>query len=258
MIKFFRKIRRKLLSENKFTKYLLYIIGEIILVIIGILIALQVNNKNIQNQQNQKFITDLSKLVADLNKDNAQIDSLIQLRQTDLKSSQLLIETYIDNQPISTSIFFTSIRQVTLEHKFIQNTQGISLIKEAKMYNSKNFKNIRTLLESYNDAIEVFTFIEENLNVVTEKLELELFREGQFQLLYKELYLLKKGTPEIPPDIPNLEWTKWIKNSMPFKGLIHRVEDDIDNKILPQYKLAQTRNLELKNQIEVYLNQPPN
>ena len=46
MIQFFRKIRRKLLSKNKFSKYLIYAIGEIILVVIGILIALQINNWN--------------------------------------------------------------------------------------------------------------------------------------------------------------------------------------------------------------------
>ena len=46
MIKFFRKIRQNLLSEGKTTKYLKYALGEIILVVIGILIALQVNNWN--------------------------------------------------------------------------------------------------------------------------------------------------------------------------------------------------------------------
>jgi len=46
MIKFFRKIRQKLLAENKFSKYLIYSIGEIFLVVIGILIALSVNNSN--------------------------------------------------------------------------------------------------------------------------------------------------------------------------------------------------------------------
>ncbi len=52
MIKFFRKIRQQLLTENKFSKYLLYAIGEIILVVIGILIALQINNWN-QNRKMQ-------------------------------------------------------------------------------------------------------------------------------------------------------------------------------------------------------------
>ena len=46
MIKFFRKVRQKLLKENRFNKYVLYAIGEIVLVVIGILIALQINNWN--------------------------------------------------------------------------------------------------------------------------------------------------------------------------------------------------------------------
>ena len=46
MIKFFRKIRQNLLSEGKTGKYFKYAIGEIVLVVIGILIALQINNWN--------------------------------------------------------------------------------------------------------------------------------------------------------------------------------------------------------------------
>jgi hypothetical protein len=46
MIKFFRHIRQRLLNENKFSKYLIYAVGEIVLVVIGILIALQINNAN--------------------------------------------------------------------------------------------------------------------------------------------------------------------------------------------------------------------
>ena len=46
MIKFFRHIRQNLIMENKTRKYLKYAVGEIVLVVIGILIALQVNNWN--------------------------------------------------------------------------------------------------------------------------------------------------------------------------------------------------------------------
>ena len=46
MLKFFRKIRQQLLVKNNISKYLLYAIGEIVLVVIGILIALQINNWN--------------------------------------------------------------------------------------------------------------------------------------------------------------------------------------------------------------------
>ena len=53
MIKFFRKIRQNLLSEGKTGKYLKYAIGEIVLVVIGILIALSINNWN-NNQQDKR------------------------------------------------------------------------------------------------------------------------------------------------------------------------------------------------------------
>ena len=51
MIPFFRKIRKKLADNNQFLKYSRYAVGEILLVVIGILIALQVNNLNEQMKE---------------------------------------------------------------------------------------------------------------------------------------------------------------------------------------------------------------
>ena len=51
MIKFFRKIRYDLIEKNKTGKYLKYAVGEIVLVVIGILIALSINNSNTINKQ---------------------------------------------------------------------------------------------------------------------------------------------------------------------------------------------------------------
>lgn len=62
MIKFFRKIRQNLLSEGKTEKYFKYAIGEIILVVIGILIALQINNWNENRINSNEEITILNSL----------------------------------------------------------------------------------------------------------------------------------------------------------------------------------------------------
>ncbi len=74
MIKFFRKIRQKLLSENKFSKYLIYAIGEIILVVIGILIALSINNwkenvnkETLRNEYKAALINDFTKDTIQIN-----------------------------------------------------------------------------------------------------------------------------------------------------------------------------------------------
>jgi sucrose-6-phosphate hydrolase SacC (GH32 family) len=66
MIKFFRKIRQNLLTENKFSKYFLYAIGEIVLVVIGILIALQINNTNELSKQNRLVETYENSLISEL------------------------------------------------------------------------------------------------------------------------------------------------------------------------------------------------
>ena len=56
MIKFFRKIRQNLLMENKTRKYFKYAIGEIVLVMIGILLALQINNWNEKRKETNQTI----------------------------------------------------------------------------------------------------------------------------------------------------------------------------------------------------------
>ena len=73
MIKFFRHIRRALLAESKFNKYLLYAVGEIILVVIGILIALQINQWN----ENRRLDVLEKKYLAGILKDLKSDASLI-------------------------------------------------------------------------------------------------------------------------------------------------------------------------------------
>jgi hypothetical protein len=70
MISFFRKIRQKLLSQNRVTRYLVYAIGEIALVVIGILIALQINNWNEARKARINERTVLKNLVQDLRADS--------------------------------------------------------------------------------------------------------------------------------------------------------------------------------------------
>ncbi len=100
MIKFFRKIRYDLMEKNKTGKYFKYAIGEIILVVIGILIALQINNWN----ENRKEIKEEKNIVLNL---NAEFKSnLIQLEAT--ISQMLLSEKGIDSilQIMSKTISF--------------------------------------------------------------------------------------------------------------------------------------------------------
>lgn len=69
MLVFFKKIRHGLLTENKFSKYLLYALGEIILVVVGILIALSINNWNEDRKEEFLELEYLERILTDLKAD---------------------------------------------------------------------------------------------------------------------------------------------------------------------------------------------
>ncbi|OIQ30852.1 MAG: hypothetical protein BM564_01175 [Bacteroidetes bacterium MedPE-SWsnd-G2] len=84
MINFFRKIRLNLLSKNRFGKYLLYAFGEIVLVIIGILIALQINNYNEERKSQEQLTSTLLLVHAEIAQNIKDIDGMfLDFYQTD-------------------------------------------------------------------------------------------------------------------------------------------------------------------------------
>jgi hypothetical protein len=111
MIKFFRRIRQNLLSENRFTKYLLYALGEIILVVIGILIALQLNNWNSYNQQRETEVKYLKEIRENLFKDVSDIDFNIDFNKSKLRSNEIISE-YLNGRidtPDSLAFHFSNL-----------------------------------------------------------------------------------------------------------------------------------------------------
>ncbi|NNM17997.1 MAG: hypothetical protein HKP24_05445 [Croceitalea sp.] len=92
MINLFKGIRRRLWSDKNFTKYVLYAIGEIVLVVIGILIALQINNWKEQQKLNQLQTVYLERMVNDLSQDLLNFDNVIK----DIEANQQAITKFIE------------------------------------------------------------------------------------------------------------------------------------------------------------------
>jgi hypothetical protein len=69
MIKFFRSIRQNLLAQGRITRYLTYAVGEIVLVVIGIFLALQLNNWNSARKEHSKEHSKEHALLAEMRND---------------------------------------------------------------------------------------------------------------------------------------------------------------------------------------------
>jgi len=100
MIRIFRNIRQKLAAENNVAKYLRYAVGEILLVVIGILVALQVNNWNEQRKQRAEELHYLSSLKNDLSLNIAEIEKYIDTRNSRTASARIVLE-YFEGKPLT-------------------------------------------------------------------------------------------------------------------------------------------------------------
>ena len=104
MINFFRKIRQNLLSEGKTGKYLKYAIGEIVLVMVGILLALQVNNWNEQRKLSQKEVQTLIALKGDIEANINNLNEGITTMGVINKNNLKIIEFFEDKTPYDKSM----------------------------------------------------------------------------------------------------------------------------------------------------------
>ena len=142
MIKFFRRIRQRLLSENKFNKYLFYAVGEIVLVVIGILIALQINNWNEGRRAEIDERDILQRLQLDLRDDVKVLEYQLDFKKNMIDSYKICLDILSEETIATKEEFmnhFSSILQVgsvqlnLTTFNNLQTTGQIRLIKSNEL-----------------------------------------------------------------------------------------------------------------------------
>ncbi|MGD1948019.1 MAG: DUF6090 family protein [Croceivirga sp.] len=191
MIKFFRKIRQKLLAENRFSKYLLYAIGEIVLVVIGILIALQINtwNENIKSLEQEK--TYYCKIAEDLQVDIRNIDNSLVNIDERLESTERFLKNLLkvqNDKAVILEDFLTAYRH----HKFIPTKAAITdITSSGKLEKLRNQILKKRILSHYTAQDNTTDIIDINYNALVQKLfAVEKFADFGFQEIpqYQNLF----------------------------------------------------------------------
>jgi uncharacterized membrane protein YgaE (UPF0421/DUF939 family) len=158
MIKLFRNIRQNLLAEGKTSKYIKYAIGEIILVVIGILIALSINNWNEKIKTQEKVDLFLTSLKSDLLNDLSTISDIIKIQEDRLKSLEESI-AFGDNPQLKDILANNDTNQISVGRNWTffpvagayKAAIGTGLIESLQNDNLK--KDIINLYEYYYNRI---------------------------------------------------------------------------------------------------------
>lgn len=202
MIKFFRKIRQNLLLKNQTGKYFKYAIGEIILVVIGILIALQINNWNEQNRKNALEGEYYCRLLEDAQQDLGQINQFIKLSEDRLAASNQAIRLLTDKEvkkveigkqlALSIAAIYSDFSPNDSAFEDLKSGANLNIIKDKTVTKAINnyFNRVKTyssiIIVNATNALDVYNTNQDHFNSgrIHANMQLDRFVEGMEKDVY--------------------------------------------------------------------------
>ncbi|GMN09921.1 hypothetical protein MTsPCn9_19640 [Croceitalea sp. MTPC9] len=240
MIKLFRRIRKRLLRENKFKTYLFYAIGEIALVVIGILIALYLDNLNEQKVLDKKQENHLRLIKGEMTNNLNSLQTERKALGKILMSNRLIISLLHNQKKIDTLsehylsdiLFMPLTRHIKFDN---ENGALTELLTSAGLKDIKN-DTIRGVLASWDAKLSIFQSQEAGLyksfnvahNLVREK--------GSFRVIFDQLGLSENL--EISEAL-NTETNKHFLTSKEFENIMLdylATGDQLYRKYYPSYQ----------------------
>ena len=228
MLRFFRQIRQRLLTDNKFSKYLLYAVGEILLVVVGILIALQIDNWNENRNDRNLYLNYLVRLKSDFENlhQTAEFlgkwaDELVDLAeyQADYLNGNL---TTLDTLKLAISIEFnSSVNRYNINlptASELSSTGRLTIIKNDTLKNSlNNWQGHRIYRESENSEwhqwIYKYRDLVRNILTTEDKIKID-FSWGDYYPKDWESFKLKTTGDKITNELSEIPGLPGLLNDI--------------------------------------------
>ncbi|MBO3118024.1 hypothetical protein J4050_14800 [Winogradskyella sp. DF17] len=198
--------------ENKTGKFFKYAIGEIILVVIGILIALQINNWNENKKSIKLEKTYYCKIAEDLQVDIKNIDSSLVTIDKRLESTERFLKNLLKIQEDKQVIFKDFIPTIRY-YKFIPTKAAIvDITSSGKLETLRNQTLKKRILSHYTEQDNALQIIDVNYNALVERLfDIEKFSDFGFQEVpqYQNIF-----DPELQALLSNKQWQQDPNNEL--------------------------------------------
>jgi len=205
MIKFFRHIRKSLLEQNQMGKYLKYAIGEILLVVIGILIALQINNWNETKKQNDSEALYYKRLLEDFELERASMAALKEEADKRIARSKTLILDLDSGTKEKYDIMNAFLMAFRSDAYVPKNVMFKDLISSGNLSLLSDLTIKNSLITFYGEQENVLSQINQNRDEKV-KVSFEVINQQEGLGIQEFDYLKQQLEPEILEILPNYNW----------------------------------------------------
>ncbi|NKI31657.1 hypothetical protein [Croceivirga thetidis] len=252
MLKFFRRIRKNLLEENKFKAYLFYAIGEIALVVIGILIALYLDNINEQQTIDKKQENHLRLIMGEMTNNLYSLQTEKEALGEILESNRLILSVFNNQKKIDTLresylsdiLFMPLTRQIKFEN---ENGALTELLASGGLKDIKN-DTIRSVLASWDAKLAILESQEAGLYKALEETHRLVKEKGSFRVIFDQLGLSEYLKIS---EVSSTESNKHFLTSKEFENtILHYLAsgDQLSRKNYPSFQKDLEQLIKLINQ----------
>ncbi|WMI67776.1 DUF6090 family protein [Mangrovimonas sp. YM274] len=243
MIKFFRKTRYNLMLQNNTTKYLKYAIGEIILVVIGILIALSINNWNQNRIERKKEKQIIKELVVDLEDQSKVLATYIEVESSFYQNGRDLLKYFSANQTFyGADSIYGKLNSLASRQTFNPiNTTFQELIATGTIGILKDETTKRKIIQYYNELKRISLVIgNNNIHIVDAIYQQELLKQTTFIL------------DEDDSDLKTINDAIFNEKSLGRIRQISKNELSTDSNMLHLFNLLEQRTIVAMSHMELY------
>jgi len=243
MLTFFRQIRKGLLEGDATSKYMLSAIGEIALVVIGILIALQINNWNEDRQKQIQLEETLRLIVSDIDSDLPRVTQNINRIKWRIAIIDSVVNDLIPNERLYNCFYCLTANGFTDD--FVHTNTGNEILKSISSGKSSADTLLQEILNFYS------TFEEGPLMLINQKIRddsyssVENIRDHYPDIDRLNIFFAEAEIDSISPEVGiDLLNTKNFKRRMIFHRTMLRKNS------LPYFRFYKNKSVELKAKIE--------
>jgi len=204
---------------------LIYATGAIILVIIGILFALQINNRNTERIEREIFESNLQYVIEE--KDKADLLVMKERREIVENQIKIILSAVKENKPLTPIEILSNLGIFNWQY-YHRNNSGFNRILSSNLYESEEFLEVREKIKAYDEINNGYSDTERRLNEFLKEMEIEMFTKGS-NLEYLEYINLWQSTDwnpdaEMQVEIDNfkIDFYTFITNNPPMLSALRR------------------------------------
>lgn len=183
----FFRVRQKLAKENKFGKFVGVAVVEMLLIIVGILIALQIDNWNQTNQENKIVKEYLEIIKHNLANDLKELETLKEHREQTLDYTTTILGYYKNEQISDPKLFELGLMSIFLEQRLFPNRNAYESLKSSGFLRNLGSTRIEEALNAYYSLLDRTLTYDEAFASITLPIEENLSESG-FYIEYFEMY----------------------------------------------------------------------